>query len=300
MHTSTHSSSGLDHPLGDGRAGARRDESIRLFVVARHAESSANIAGVVSSDPARSVGLTARGRAQARRLGAQLAYLNLDLAVCTSFLRTQETLRLALRGRRVPVLIDRGFDEVRAGDFDTKPIEAYWSWEQDHARSDRFPRGESLDEALLRYADALRRLLSRTESVTLLVIHEFALRRISAAVMSRPPVSHASFGNALPFLFDERAIERAAAGLERSAKTDLAEPGPSARIPGRGETFASTGEGILPCPCPTPLALVRGARVGGGTTCRPNGHQRNRASASRWMAAPYVWPQVAWLTDKAR
>ena len=89
MHASTHSSRGLDDPFGDGRAGARRHEAVRLFVVARHAESSANIAGVVSSDPARSVGLTARGRAQARRLGAQLAYLNLDLAVCTSFLRTE-------------------------------------------------------------------------------------------------------------------------------------------------------------------------------------------------------------------
>ncbi len=33
---------------------------------------------------------------------------------------------------------------------------------------------------------------------------------------------------------NEHAIERAAAGLEGSAKSDLAEPGPSARIPGRG------------------------------------------------------------------
>jgi broad specificity phosphatase PhoE len=228
----------------DVRAGARRHGSVRLFVVARHAESSANIARVVSSDPARSVGLTARGRAQARQLGAQLAYLNVDLAVCTSFLRTQETLELALRGRRIPVLIDRGFDEVRAGDFDAKPIEAYWSWERDHAESDRFPRGESLDEALLRYADGLRRLLARTESVTLLVLHEFALRRIAVAATTSSSVSQASFGNALPFLFDERAIGRAAAGLEESAKSDLAERGRSARTRARGETFGST----LSCP----------------------------------------------------
>jgi hypothetical protein len=37
-----------------------------------------------------------------------------------------------------------------------------------------------VDEALLRYANALRRLLSRTEAVTLLVVHEFA-RHIAGA-----------------------------------------------------------------------------------------------------------------------
>jgi broad specificity phosphatase PhoE len=219
-----------------------------LFVFARHAESDANVARVVSSDPARSVGLTARGRAQARQLGDQLAALDIDLAVCTSFLRTQETAGIALHGRRIPVLIDRGFDEVRAGDFDAKPIETYWSWERDHTGSDRFPRGESVDEALLRYSSALRRLLSRTESVTLLVVHEFALRRIVVAATTPSSAFHTRFANALPYLFDEHAIERAAAGLKESAKSDLPARGRSARTRGRGETFASTVGGVLPCP----------------------------------------------------
>ena len=56
-------------------------EVLRLFVFARHAESTANAAHVVSSDPARPVALTARGRVQARALGAQLANVPVDLAV---------------------------------------------------------------------------------------------------------------------------------------------------------------------------------------------------------------------------
>jgi broad specificity phosphatase PhoE len=197
-------------------------ESARLFVFARHAESSANIARVLSSDPARSVGLSARGTTQARRLGAQLANVDIDLAVGTSFLRTQQTIAVALRGRRVPVMIDPGFDETRAGELDGKPIEAYGSWVQQHAGNERFPRGESVDEALLRYANALRCLLSRAEPITLLVIHEFALRRIAEAATTSSSLPE---GNALPYLFDERAIERAAAGLEKLAQSDLAEHG---------------------------------------------------------------------------
>jgi len=41
----------------------------RLFVFAPHAESTANTAHTLSSDPARPVALTERGRAQARALG---------------------------------------------------------------------------------------------------------------------------------------------------------------------------------------------------------------------------------------
>jgi broad specificity phosphatase PhoE len=201
---------------GDGPDSA---SPVRLFVLARHAESSANIARVLSSDPARSVGLTARGRAQARQLGVQLANVDIDLAVGTSFLRTQQTIAIALHGRRVPVMIDSGFDEIRAGDLDGKPIETYWSWVGHHAGNERFPCGESLDAALLRYASALRRLLSRAEPITLLVIHEFALRRITEAATTS---SSLTMGSALPYLFDERAIEQAAAGLEKLAQSDLA------------------------------------------------------------------------------
>src|SRR5215470_18180556 len=131
----------------------------RLFVFARHAESEANIANALSSDPARPVALTEHGRQQARELGAQLTNLGVDLAVATRFLRTQQTIEIALRGRQVPIMIEPGFDEVDAGDFDGAPIDTYWSWKHGHSSHESFPGGESEDDALGRYADALQRLL---------------------------------------------------------------------------------------------------------------------------------------------
>jgi broad specificity phosphatase PhoE len=194
-------------------------QTARLFVVARHAESSANVTGVVSSDPRHPVALTQLGRTQARQLGAQLADLEIDLAVCTRLLRTQQTVELALQARPVPVIIDEDFDEVRTGLFDEQPIGDYWSWEKQHTESERLPRGESLDEAMTRYAAGLRRLLLRTEPVTLLVLHEFALHRIAiAGTASSSLISHATFTNALPYLFDETALERAAIHLENSSQ----------------------------------------------------------------------------------
>ena len=60
---------------------------LRLFVFARHAESVANAANMLNSNPSQPVALTARGRTQARALGAQLANLHVDLAVGTRLLR---------------------------------------------------------------------------------------------------------------------------------------------------------------------------------------------------------------------
>jgi broad specificity phosphatase PhoE len=187
---------------------------LRLFVFARHAESAANAADVVSTNPSQPVALTARGRTQARTLGAQLAGLRVDLAIGTRLLRTRQTIDLALDGRQVPTLIEPGFDEIRAGDLEGARIKAYRSWRNQHTVGDRLPHGESIDDALLRYAGALRRLLARKERVTLVVIHEIALRYItSAAAAGSSPLNGTAIPNAAPYLFDEPAVQRAAARL---------------------------------------------------------------------------------------
>ena len=186
----------------------------RLFIFARHGESAANVASVLSTDHSRSALLTERGRAQARALRAQLANVPIDVAVCSRLARTRETITLALEGRPVPIQTEPGLDEVRAGYLEGKPIQAYWDWLAQHAAGDRLPHGESLDDALRRYADALRRLLARELPVILIVIHEFALRSIvQAAAPDLPPQPGADLASAIPYLFGERAVRRAALRL---------------------------------------------------------------------------------------
>jgi broad specificity phosphatase PhoE len=186
----------------------------RLFIFARHAQSAANADGVLSADPSRSAVLTEQGRAQARALGAQLANVPINLAVCSRLARTRETITIALDGRPVPLLTEPGLDEVQVGDLDGKPIQAYWDWLAKHTAGDRLPHGESLHDALRRYAGALRRLLARAGPVTLIVTHEFALRNIAvAAAPDGPPWAGTDFANAVPYLFGEHAVRCAAVGL---------------------------------------------------------------------------------------
>jgi broad specificity phosphatase PhoE len=190
---------------------------MRLFVFARHAESAANTAHLVNSDHAHRVGLTPRGQKEAGRLGEQLAHLQLDEAVCTRFLRTRQTIEVALANRRIPLRVDADLDEVNAGTFDGVPITAYWAWKEQHRPSDRFPGGESLDAAAERYTAAVRRLLDRSQQTTLIVCHELALRSILAAAGDTPHRNgQAEVANAVPYLIDEQALRRALERLQRS------------------------------------------------------------------------------------
>jgi alpha-ribazole phosphatase len=189
---------------------------VRLFVLARHAESVLNHENRVNGDPARPAPLTEGGREQARLLGLELRSLPLDACLHTRFGRTLETAQIAMEGRRVPLVEAELFDDVRIGDLEGSTIDEYRAWKGRHRRSDRFPGGESLDETALRYGRAFRDLIGRPLSACLVVCHEIPIRYALNAVIGSDDLDSPvhTLPNAAPFLFDEDALARAAERLE--------------------------------------------------------------------------------------
>ena len=190
---------------------------MRIFVIARHAESVLNREQRVSGDPSRRVDLTEQGREESRQLGMQVANIPLDLCVHTRFSRTRETAEIALADREVPFAVEPLLDDIDVGDFDGAPLEEYRAWKHGHPRDVPVPGGESLDDAARRYGAGLRNLLTRTESAVLVVCHEIPLRyALNGAVGSDTLDGPAhELVNAVPYLFDEAGLERAVTGIER-------------------------------------------------------------------------------------
>src|ERR671929_2278996 len=145
---------------------------MRLYVIARHAESSLNIERRVNGDPSVDVPLTDDGREEARQLGIQVGNVPLALCVHTRFGRTLDTAAIALAGRDVPMTVEPLLDDIDVGDLEGQSIDDYRAWKRGHARSDPFPGGESLDDAARRYATAFERLLADGAPATLVVCHE--------------------------------------------------------------------------------------------------------------------------------
>ena len=196
---------------------------MRLFVLSRHGESVLNNEDRINGDPTMPAPLTEYGRAEAALLGLQVRALPVDACLHTRFDRTLETARIALDGRDVPLVEEELFDDVRVGELEGWTVDEYRAWKREHTRSDRFPGGESLDEAAGRYAQAYHRLLERPYECVLVVCHEipirYALNAIGGSDDLDGPV-HA-IPNATPFLFDEPALAKAAARIERLASGEL-------------------------------------------------------------------------------
>ena len=195
---------------------------MRTFLLARHGESQLNVAGIVNADPARDSGLSARGEAEARQLGFQVAAFELDLVVTSRFPRTQETAAIALASRHVPHVVVPELDDVRVGELEGRTISDYRAWKHGRARSEPFPGGESLDDAAARYAGAYRSLLERGEAAVLVVCHEIPVRyAINAATGSEQldaPVHDVP--NAVPYLFDESSLATAVARIVQLSAKD--------------------------------------------------------------------------------
>src|SRR6266508_344402 len=194
---------------------------MRLFLIARHGESTLNVEDRVNGDPLVRVDLTERGREEARKFGEQIAHVPIGLCMHTRFARTLQTSEIALGGRDVPFEVEPLLDDIDIGELEGETIGDYRAWKQAHTRADAFPNGESLDDAARRYAQAYRKLLERGEpDVVLGVTHESPRRyALNAAAGSNDldgPM-HA-IRNATPYVFDDRALEVAAQRVEQLAE----------------------------------------------------------------------------------
>jgi broad specificity phosphatase PhoE len=190
---------------------------VDLYVLARHGESTLNFENRINGDFSLPVALTEKGREEARLLGQQLAHVRIDLCLHTRFGRTLETAKIALAGRDVPIEVEPLLDDIDVGDLEGATIEGYRAWKREHERSEDFPGGESLDDAARRYALAFRQLLERSESSVLVVTHEIPIRYALNAAGGSDDLDGPAhqLANATPYLFDESALTRAVAGIER-------------------------------------------------------------------------------------
>jgi broad specificity phosphatase PhoE len=186
-------------------------------ILARHAESVFNVAGLVNGDPRVPGPLTDRGIEQARALGATLAGTPIDLCVTTEFERVIQTANEALAGREVPRLVVPGLDDPRLGPFEGATLDAYREWARTASSTDSpGGGGESRFQLIARYADAYRGLLGRPESTLLIVAHSLPIAYVLFVLDGNQPASRIPLvANATAHPVGADELEAAVAALDR-------------------------------------------------------------------------------------
>jgi broad specificity phosphatase PhoE len=186
------------------------------FILARHGESEYSARGRLNGDITIAVGLTARGRGEALRLGEELRGTRLDLSVTSEFQRARETADLVLEGRDVPRQVDARLNDPLLGRYEGTSLEEYRTWAAG-APSSAAPGagGESRLAIVTRYTAAFRDLLERPEETILVVCHSLPVSYALGAREGRLPGVRMSMAeHAKPYPFTSEELEAAVRLLE--------------------------------------------------------------------------------------
>ncbi len=187
---------------------------LETLTLSRHAHAASNVSDVVNGvSPGE--GLSPTGVDEARALGVSLAAVPVEVGISSTFLRTQQTLALALGGRDVPLETEPLIDEIGFGSFEGGPLSAYltWAWANEpHAVCPG--GGETRVQMAARLAAALAKLLARPEREVLVVSHGLPLRYILDAAEGAGPARRVGqIPYATPYRLARAGVERAAESL---------------------------------------------------------------------------------------
>lgn len=158
---------------------------MRRLILARHAESVLNAAGVLNGDLAIDVRLSERGREQAQALGRDAG--RVDVVLHTEFARTRETAALAWPDAPRAAVGD--LNEISFGRFEgTAWGDGYDAWCRTSGPLDACPGGgESRADAVRRYLRGYRAVLDRPEETVALVAHGAHVAYVMLALQGQPP-----------------------------------------------------------------------------------------------------------------
>lgn len=151
------------------------------LIFLRHGESEYNIKGLCNADPARPVGLTAKGREQAEQAARRWRQTPIRRVYVSRLQRAQETAAIVCGGHCPPICVDGRLDDRRTG-YEDQPVKEYMAAMQ--AAPDRYAwkaeGGESYREMVARVHDFLDDLAqAEARSVVLVVTHHEVLQAVA-------------------------------------------------------------------------------------------------------------------------
>lgn len=167
------------------------------YLIMRHGQSEANIAGLIVSDPASGCeryGLTEQGRQQVVASATQYTGIRISRVICSDFLRTTQTASLAAEtlGLLSPQ-IEVGLRERFFGDWEGKSDVNYQDiWQLDQQAEKQTVQGiETVQQVRQRGLNVIENLEQQFQNeVILLVSHGDMLQILLTAFVGIPADQH--------------------------------------------------------------------------------------------------------------
>ena len=172
------------------------------YLIMRHGQSEANVAGIVVSDPATGCerfGLTPLGRAQVITSIDEHKEQGFTQIICSDFLRTQQTAELAANTLNLEApQVDTGLRERFFGRFEgLADIHYEGVWQRDQITGQQTDdKVETTEAVLQRGLRVLQKLEQQFHNqVILLVSHGDMLQILRTAFVDKTPQQHRSLSH---------------------------------------------------------------------------------------------------------
>lgn len=172
------------------------------YLIMRHGESEANVAGLIVSDPATGCarfGLSAQGRQQVVAAARGYAGQPISVIICSDFLRTNQTARLFADTLALPApILNIGLRERFFGAWEGTSDSHYaaiWALDQEPARQ-RAAGIETVHQVRQRGLGVIEELEQHYQhEVILLVAHGDLLQILLTAFVGAPAHQHRSLAH---------------------------------------------------------------------------------------------------------
>ena len=152
----------------------------RIFLM-RHAQAEYVRPDGTRAPDSRLVPLTARGRAEAERMAALLRDAAFDRAICSGLPRTQETARIILGERSLPLQVISDLEEIRGGDAIARaslsPVDYAYAMFRAAEPDACFAHGEKFSAFAARVIPAFQAILDDSAWTSLLLVAHGGVNR---------------------------------------------------------------------------------------------------------------------------
>lgn len=162
-----------------------------IFLLVRHGQN--DMVGLKLAGRLPGVHLNGKGKAQARRLAAELAELPIKAVISSPLDRARETAEPIARIHNLPIEINEGLQEIDFGTWQGKSIKQLrrrklWKEVQEQPSGFCFPEGETFTDAQSRITDTLQALSKKyaEKDIVVCVGHSDAIRLAVAFFLGMP------------------------------------------------------------------------------------------------------------------
>lgn len=142
---------------------------------ARHGESEYNVDKLINTNPTIKIGLTEKGKRQAKKLGEKLSRKKIEIIFVSEFLRTQQTAVIANSFLHVKIKVDERINEPHFG-FEGKRDAELKKKLRGNEIYFKLKGHESFYDSVMRVKRFLEWLAGQKYNSVLIIAHDWILR----------------------------------------------------------------------------------------------------------------------------